>query len=112
MRNINNHACFIGTVQDQPEITAEQDGANVATFTLACRDNFLRRDGEPSVQFLPICVAIPDGDDDTMATVKGLKAGDFIQVSAQVRDQSWTDSEGYRHQELKLIADEFGPAVQ
>lgn len=110
MYNINNHARFIGTLQGEPVIEKEQDGSSVATFTLACRDNFLRHDGEPSVQFLPMTVALPD--DDATARVKALKAGDFIQIAAQVRGQSWTDSEGYRHQDLKLVGYEFGPAVE
>lgn len=109
MFNINNSACFIGTLEDAPKIAKEQDGATVATFTLACRDNFLKRDGSASIQYLTMVKPVPEDDADTMELVKSMKKGGLFGVSAALSGQSWTDGDGYDHREMKIVADTIVP---
>lgn len=109
MFNISNSACFIGTLEDAPRIAKEQDGACVATFVLACRDNFLKRDGSPSVQYLEMAMAIPAGRDEDLQSLKSLKKGDLLGVSARLASKTWTDDEGYERSELKIVAETIAP---
>lgn len=101
MFNINNHAQFIGTVDREPGAAGAMDGVPVTEMILACQDNFLKRDGSPSVQHIPVIIQNPDSMPD------GVTTGALVAINASLINQSWTGSDGGDHASMKILADEI-----
>lgn len=102
--NTRNYFQVIGRLTEDVKVFDNKDGSKKIRFTVAARDNFARKDGERSSQFIP--VEVFRNADSVAKTGLGLYAnvhkGDLVCVSGNIANNNYTDKDGNKHYDLVL----------
>lgn len=96
-----NHITLAGRLVRDPELRRTQNGAAVASFTLACERDFKNESGDREVDFID-CVAWRK----TAELVSGyFTKGRMAIVSGRMQIRGWTDKDGNRRKSAEILVD-------
>lgn len=93
-----NQVCQMGRLTRDPEIKTTTNGVDVVNFAIAVKRNFAKS-GEKDTDYFE-CVAWRHTAN-YVATY--LSKGDLIGISGELRQNSYTDSEGKKKQHVEIL---------
>lgn len=98
---MHNMIYLIGRLTNDPEMTKEENGKEIAIITLAVQRSYKNEDGIYETDFVP-CVmwnAIADN------VKEYCKAGDLVGIKGRLQSDPIENEDGTRSYDLKLIAE-------
>ncbi len=100
-----NKVILVGNLGRDPEIRTLENGAKVASFSLATSETFKGKDGQRQEQTEWHNVVMWRG----LAEVaeKYLKKGTQIFVEGKLRTRNWEDKDGHKRYTTEIIGDNF-----
>lgn len=94
--NLNNYGVVEGRLTKNPTFFANSDGSCKVALTVAAQDNFKRKDGTRSVQFVPLEHLIPASQikDGKHGVYDCMHKGDLVAFQYAVKQNNYKDKAG------------------
>lgn len=98
-----NKAILIGRLTKDVEIRTNENGTNIASFTLAVTRNFTNKNGEREADFIN-CIAFNKNGENI---AKYTKKGSQLAVNGRIQTRSYEAKDGSKRNATEIIVDEF-----
>jgi len=100
-----NKVILIGNLGKDPEVRSLDNGAKVASFSLATSESYKNKEGQKVEQTEWHNIVVWRG----LAEVaeKFLRKGSTIYLEGKIRTRSWDDKEGIKRYTTEIIGDTF-----
>lgn len=98
-----NKAILIGRLTKDVEIRTNENGTNIASFTLAVSRNFTNKNGEREADFIN-CIAFNKNAENI---AKYTKKGSQLAVNGRIQTRSYEAKDGSKRNATEIIVDEF-----
>jgi single-stranded DNA-binding protein len=102
MSNPSNSVNAIGIVTKDAKVFPNKDGSRKIKFTVAVKDSYKGKDGKRGAQFVPFEAFVP-ASKQTNGVFDYIKKGQMVAVSAEVRNNNYTDANGEMKYGIVLV---------
>jgi single-strand DNA-binding protein len=98
-----NKVILIGNLGRDPEMRYMPDGGAVASFSIACTENWKGKDGQKQERTEWVRISMFG----KLAEIAGeyLKKGAPVYLEGRLQTREWTDKEGNKRQTTEVVAD-------
>ena len=102
-----NKVLLIGRLGQDPEIRHTQDGAAVATFSIATNESWRNKEGEQQERTdWHNCVAFGSTAEKYIGPY--VKKGTLVSIEGTLQTRSWEDKDGNKRYTTEVVANPFG----
>lgn len=100
-----NKVILIGNLGRDPEIRIVENGAKVASFSLATTDSYKNKEGQRVEQTEWHNIVFWRGPAEVAE--KYLKKGSQVYIEGKLRTRNWEDKDGHKRYTTEIIGDTF-----